>query len=151
MYSKKKGPFLFKGKKNDIGSNKDDKFNFVNCSVGGYYCKRNILPEINRYYKESNVYRINKEYQKSIEFLQKAFLITQELRESCCAECVIFFQNNITETLENIRDELNEMSTGFFSTRRYKNIYIKLGDILMKLDIIGNNDSYLTSSGKITD
>ena len=123
------------------------KFELINCPLGGFHCKDNILPEINRLYRESDIYRINREYEKSIEMLNEAYRITMELKHSSCLKCVGFFQNNITETMEIIQNELNQMSKGIFSTRRYQSIYTKLGEILNYINSNQEKATYLFSHG----
>lgn len=135
-----------KEKKNNRLRN-EEKFELVSCPLGGFHCKDSILPKINRLYRESDIYRVNREYEKSIELLNEAYQTTLELKQSSCFKCVGFFQNNITETMEIIQKELNQMSKGIFSTRRYQNAYIKLGEILNYMNLYRENGSYLLSPG----
>lgn len=137
--------------KKDFVYNSKDKFELINCPLGGFHCKDNILPEINRLYRESEFYRINREYQKSIEMLNNAYQQTMELKETSCLKCVGFFQDNITETLEIIQKELNQMSNGIFSTKRYQTAYSKLGVVLNKINLYRDKESFLFSSGSITE
>lgn len=137
--------------KKDFVFNNKEKFELINCPLGGFHCKDNILPEINRLYRESEFYRINREYQKSIDMLNKAYQETLELKENSCLKCVGFFQDNITETLEIIKNELKQMSDGIFSTKRYHTAYVKLGIILNKINLYRENESFLFSSGNISE
>ncbi|MEZ5106971.1 MAG: hypothetical protein R2757_20870 [Draconibacterium sp.] len=113
---------------------RENKFTLMNCSISGIHCKDSVLPEINRLYAEAEIYRINKEYQRSIELLQQAYQKTFELKESPCTRCVAFFQYNIKETLETMQDELYSMSNGIFSRGRYENILDRLGNVIGKMN-----------------
>ncbi|MCG6189882.1 hypothetical protein [Maribellus maritimus] len=113
---------------------KEDKFKLIGCPIKGIHCT-NILPEINKLYAESELARENKEYQKSVEQLQKAYYRTLELKESPCTKCVSMFQSSINETLETMQEELYEMSFGIFHRKRYQLAYSKLSNFIKKLNI----------------
>ncbi len=134
MSFNKKNIFLIENKKSRFVPQKGNKFELVNCSLDGFYCKKDILPEINKLYEQSDTYRVNREFQKSIDLLNQAYQKTLELKDISCAKCVGFFQNNITETLELIQKELSEMSQGVFSKNRYQFAFSKLGGILHKMN-----------------
>lgn len=122
------------GDNNDLTPQKDDKFKLVNCANGGIHCKYTVLPVINRLYKESDTYRIDKEYQKSLLMLQQAYDKTLELWESSCSVCVIFLQKSIEETMKELQAELQGMSSGWFATGRFKYVYEKLGQVLRSIN-----------------
>lgn len=128
---------------------REEKFEMINCSIKGAYCKDQILPEINRLYAEAEVSRINKEYQSAIEMLQMAHQKTLELTESPCAQCVSFFQYSIKETLEIMQEDLLAMSKGLFSTTRYQLVYTKLGGIISNMNPFRNQHADVHSTQKI--
>ena len=107
---------------------KEDKFNLIKCHLEKNYC-HNILKEVNRLYAESELARINNEYLRSVDFLQEAYYKTKELKESSCVKCVNLFQSNINQTIEIMKDELNEISHGFFSKKNYQLAYSRLCDL----------------------
>lgn len=117
---------------------REEKFEMINCSIKGVYCKGQILPEINRLYAEAEISRINKEYQRAVEMLQMAHQKTLELIESPCAQCVSFFQYSIKETLEIMQEDLHAMSKGLFRTSRYQVVYARLGGIINKMNPFRN-------------
>lgn len=107
---------------------KEDKFNLIKCHLEKNYC-HNILKGVNRLYAESELARINNEYLRSVDFLQEAYYKTKELKESSCVKCVNLFQSNINQTIEIMKDELNEISHGFFSKKNYQLAYSRLCDL----------------------
>ncbi len=96
-----------------------DKIELLDCQLNGKNCK-NTLPKINNYFLESDRYYRDKDFQKSIEALKNAFYTTAELQETPCIKCAELFRSTITQSLENIHDELRKMSTGLFRTKRYQ-------------------------------
>lgn len=125
---------------------REEKFEMVNCSLQGVYCKSQILPEINRLYDEAEAFRINKEYQRAIELLQMANQKTLELTESPCMQCVLFFQYSIKETLEIMQEDLHAMSKGLFRTTRYQVVYTRLGKIIDKMNPFIKHQSEVVST-----
>ena len=145
MGAERRGRFIFQGRDEDYKISKKDKFELVSCSVDGIYCK-NILPEINELYARSELAHINKEYQKSAELLQSAYIKTLALKKPVCTQCVDFFQTSITETMENMQEEVYDMSEGFFHTKHYGQVYEKLFNFVrrMKLIKLNGSGSFLT-------
>lgn len=135
MDAEKTSQYLFRNVKNANAGSKEDKFKLVSCSANGVYCS-STLPEINRLYAEAELYRINREYQKSAELLQEAYVKTMVLNESTCAKCVDFFQTSITSTMENMQEEVYDMSVGFLSKKRYEQVYDRLCNFIQKIKVI---------------
>lgn len=146
MGAHRKSLFLTQEPKNGYLFHKEDKFKMVSCPVNGIYCKDHILPQINELYAESELARINKEYQNAVELLQKAYYKTLELTESPCGKCVEMFQGSINQTLENMQEELYEMSFGIFHKKRYQQAYAKLNNFMRKIRLfkIGEVDIFAT-------
>ncbi|MFY9151720.1 MAG: hypothetical protein WAO52_06895 [Prolixibacteraceae bacterium] len=95
-----------------------EKFELVACPINGKPCM-NHLTVINASFKESGIYLRNKDYSRSIEALKGAFYITTNIQDSSCRKCNELFRSTISETLENIRFDLQKMTTGFFSAKRF--------------------------------
>ncbi len=134
--------FSFKGAKTGYLDPKDDKFKLVGCPRKGINCIH-ILPEINRLYSESELARINKEYQKSVELLQKAYYKTLELKEPTCSNCVVLFQSTMNETLETMQKELQDISFGIFRKKRHQSTYSGLSKFLKKMNFFKVEDNNL--------
>ena len=121
----------------------------LSCPVKKIFCV-DILPEINELYAESENARINKEYQRSVELLQKAYYKTRELSETSCAGCVSFFQSSINETLELVQQELHDMSTGIFNRKGYQIVYEKLNLFLRNMNSFKIGESSVLSTKKVS-
>ena len=134
MDKKESTQYTFRDKKNSYNiSSVGDKFELVSCPAKEAYCKK-VLPKINELYAISELARINKEYYRSAELLEKAYDLTRELEsETACAKCVKLFQSTITDTMENMQEEVLDMSVGFFHKKRYKHVYASLGYFLRKM------------------
>ena len=111
---------------------KDDKFTLLSCHLGNNYC-HDVLEEVNRLYKESEIARINSEYLKSVEMLQKAFEKTKELNETSCIKCVNLFQSNIDQTLKILKEEIQQLSMGFLGKKNYELAYMRLSNLEKKI------------------
>ena len=122
--------------------NKDydrNKIELLSCRSNGNRCK-NHLALINEEYTTLQTYLPNKEYQKSIEALDKAFHKTFELQEDSCSGCAKMFRSTIIQSLEDIHLELKGMSQGIFKTNRYKASYILVDNVLRGLKQHGIQD-----------
>lgn len=126
MKKKRKDQFLQSGE--DTGSNKN-KIELLSCPHTGKDCKDH-LSLINQSFSESHIYKQNKNFQGSIEALKNAFEKTNELQDLSCSTCAEFFRSTIALSLENMHDELNEMSTGIFGRKRYQSSYKAAGNVL---------------------
>ena len=142
MEANRKSQFSFKETNSSYLNPREDKFQLVSCPVKGIYCN-DVLSEINRLYTESEFARINKEYQRSIESLQKAYYKTLELNESPCTKCVALFHSKISETLETLHEELEEISSSIFHKKVYHN------NFLIKLNLFKVEANRLLTTKKI--
>jgi len=110
---------LFSGTaKGDENSN-PNKIELQDCQFGGEKCKEH-LSVINENYLKFQEYRHRKDYKESIAALKDAFDKTIELHDDPCLKCAALFRDTITESLENVHDELQGMSTGIFRKKRYE-------------------------------
>ena len=105
----------------DLSIYKQDKIEILNCPHSCMNCK-SVLTDINRYFSENH--QINKEYLFSIVTLKKAFETTFALKEPVGKKCAKLYRVKITESLENISQELKRMTNGFFHKGRYENSYL---------------------------
>ena len=78
------------------------------------------LQLINQCFDISQQLRLNKDYLHSIEVLEKAFECTWEMRENSCQGCATLFRQLIIATLETIRNELHQMTSGWFGAHDYQ-------------------------------
>ena len=145
MKVSKGSQFLYRDVNNDYTISKEEKFKLVSCSMNGIFCK-DILPEINKLYAAAGLAYINKDYYESAELLQAAYVKTLVLRETACERCAEFFQTSITNTMEDMQEEVYALSVGLFQKKYYGKLYLKLCHFLKKMELfnIGEACGFLT-------
>ncbi len=99
--------------------NKQEKFELVSCPINEKFCKE-LRPAINKDYLIAQQFHLNKEYQKSLESLKSAYSKTLVLTEPACAGCAKFFRDTIKQSMEEIQNEQQKRSLGFFNFKRHK-------------------------------
>jgi hypothetical protein len=129
MKLKKKDQFSPSQKDTGSLNNNQNKIELLACPHAGKDCKHH-LSLINDRFSESFVSKRNKNFQGSIEALKYAFIKTNELQDSTCMKCAELFRSTITQSLENIHEELHHMSTGIFGRKRYQASYRLAGNVL---------------------
>ena len=122
MKTNLKNIFSFSASDAEYLNEKQDKIELLSCPRNGRICHEH-LAVVNKCYVESDHYRKEKDYERSIDTLKNAFFKTTELVESPCSKCATLFRSTITESLENIHSELESMSTGIFGKKRYQTGY----------------------------
>lgn len=96
----------------------EDKIELVHCPFDKKECVKQ-LPDINRYFHESHLGRMDKDYLKAIEALKKAFDTTFAIQENSCEECSHLFRSTILSSMDVLLSELKDLTTGWFSNKRY--------------------------------
>lgn len=114
-------------------SNKQDKIHVVNCPLKELKCKE-YLSVINKNYKQSEIFHLDKDYQRSIESLKSAFYKITEFNELSCLKCAELFRSTIMDSIKNIHFELEKITTGFLGKKHYHQSYIFAGQILKELE-----------------
>lgn len=114
----RRGLFLFSVEETEYFEDNLDKFELVACPINGKPCT-NHLSVINASFKESFASLRNKDYPRSIQALKGAYYVTRNIQDNSCQKCTELFQSTIAQTLENIRIDLQKMTTGFFSAKRF--------------------------------
>ncbi len=126
--------FSFSVSDNEYLIDSKDKIEFIGCKKTEYSCL-SYLPAINHYFRESDKHFINKDFNLSIDALDKAHQIAGELRDVDCLTCAKFFQVTAVQSLENVHSELEKMTRGLFATRRYQPCYEKAEELLKQLRV----------------
>ncbi len=103
----------------------ESKFSIISCPVTESYCHI-VINEINDLYAESELARINKEYFRSVTLLEEAYNKANELNQKSCLVCADLFKYHINKTFDAMREELHEISRGFFSSKNYRMVYSRL-------------------------
>lgn len=122
MKDKRDPRFSLAGKYNDYFEDGHDKIELVKCSMGGINCAdhRSV---INKKILASRKFLLNKDYQRSIEALKEAYYTTSDLQAATCINCARLYRCMVTETLENIHDDLKRMANGWLFPKRYQSSY----------------------------
>ncbi len=121
---------LFSISENEYFDDKQSKIELVSCDLGGHKCSEHRAV-INRKMLASRKFLLNKDYLRSIESIKEAYYITADLQENSCANCAKLFRCMLTQSLENIHDDLKQMSRGWFMTKRYQSSY-KLATLVLE-------------------
>ncbi len=109
-----------------------EKVELVDCPLKEIMCETH-LTIIYTSFLESEKNRLEKNFDLSIETLKSAFYKTSELLNHPCTRCATHYRLNIIESLENIHNELGQMSKGILTNNRYQSSFLKADKILKEL------------------
>ncbi|WP_163707791.1 hypothetical protein [Mangrovibacterium lignilyticum] len=109
----------------------EDIIQLVSCPANGNVCSQNLV-EINRLLSTAQQSRFSKEYGRSIYKMQKALAIADGIQTERCANCAVLFRNTILSSMDNVKEELEEMSKGLFSTR-YRESFKQVSTLVQEL------------------
>ena len=116
--------------KNGVDQNQDPiELIFCPQDREGSNCKEHRAV-INQSMLASRRHVLDKEYQVSIAELKTAFYKTVELKEATCQRCADFYRSTITQSLEQIHDDLRKMSGGIFRGKHYKASFEQASEVL---------------------
>ena len=134
-------PFSFSEAETEKLTKKHDKIELVSCPRKNMICKEH-LSFVNKCFVQSDQYFKDKEFHMQIETLKSAFYETTELNEPPCSNCAKLFRSTINETLENVHDELEKMTSGFFGNKKYKSNCQEAATVLEEFEMFELHDSY---------
>lgn len=106
-----------------------DVVEVLNCPLKEMMCKVH-LADIYKSYVQSELYRKEKDYLKSIDCLKIAFEKATELMDNPCTKCAQHFRLSIIKTMDNIHEELEETTKGIFGDKNYQPVYSKSVEVL---------------------
>lgn len=126
-----------------------EKIEFADCPLKTMMCEVH-LTSIFISLLETEKYRIEKKYDKSVETLKNAFDKTTELLNNPCTTCANHYRSNIIETMENIINELNKTSYGIFRKKIQHLTHIRALEILKEMTnlVVSNKHQLTESKGK---
>jgi alpha-ketoglutarate-dependent taurine dioxygenase len=119
----------------------------VSCPLKEMMCEVH-LSVVNKNYAESEKYRREKDFQKSIETLKIAFYKTVELMEHPCTKCTQLYHSNIIESMVTIHSDLAKMSKGLFGKKRYLSSYNKVDSFLKEIENAGFSEKFQLNESK---
>ena len=97
----------------------EDIIRLLNCPANGNECTQH-LAEINRLLSTARQSRLSKEYNRSIHHMEEALIFADRVQADRCLNCANLFRKTILTSMENVKDELEGMSKGFFKGRYIK-------------------------------
>ncbi len=97
----------------------EDIIQLVSCPSNGSVCTQN-LAEINRLLSTAQQSRFSKEYGRSIEKMKEALRVADEIKPDRCSNCASLFKQTILNSMDNMKEELEDLSKGWFKQARYK-------------------------------
>lgn len=118
----RKKVFSSNEKYDDLINDDKNKFELLNCQLHVQKCKEHLMI-INKSYFNAINYQMEKDYLNSIESLKNAFHKAAELQETPCSRCAALFRLTITQSLEDMSEELHKMTTGFLRKKHYQLSY----------------------------
>ena len=119
MKEKRKGLFSITEDENEYFNAKQEFIELVSCPREGKTCSDHRTV-INQNIRASHKYLLDKAYPESIDELKIAFHKTTELKQTSCVECAKLFRSTITRSMEQIRGDLEKMSSGILNGKRYQ-------------------------------
>ena len=119
MKEKMRRPFLLSETDTEYFNDKVDKIELVHGKLENKECIE-YLSIVNRCFHESDKFHRDKDFLNSIETLKNAYIKTLELKEPSCIKFAELLRSTILNSLENIRWELEKMSSGIFRSKRYE-------------------------------
>jgi len=129
MKDKRRGLFSLFNLNSEQLNDGQGKIELVSCPHLGEGCKKHIS-EINESFLASNKYFRNSEYSRAIEELKSAFYTTNEINTNSCISCAELFRSTIQESLENIHEDLQKMTSGIFRRKQYQSSYELATEVL---------------------
>jgi hypothetical protein len=97
----------------------EDTIKLRNCPNEGNFCRGQMAYMNNRLLLVRKFIE-NKEFIRAIDFFAEAFDSTYDLREAQCQSCAKLFRGSIVKSLGHLVSDLEEMTKGFFSRKKYK-------------------------------
>lgn len=127
-----KSLFTLTASDSEYFNDEQEKFELVSCPFNEEHCKE-LRGAVNKDYRESQLYRRNKEYPKALDLLNRAYNNTFELTKPSCANCAVFFRNSIVESMTNIKKEQQKRSGGLFNIKLPELGFLKLDKVLKEV------------------
>jgi transposase-like protein len=118
-----------------------EKIELAICPLKEMMCKVH-LSSVHKTFLESEKYRREKDFPRTIDTLKNAFNKTTELMGHPCTKCTQLYRSNIIESLESIHEELGKLSKGIFGNKRYKLSYINADNMLREFESAGLSNKF---------
>jgi hypothetical protein len=126
---------------------KQEKIELVSCPLREMMCNVH-LSSVNKSYTEAEQHRKEKNFNSSIDTLKSAFYKTVELMDHPCIKCAHHYHTNIIDSLENIHDELEKITSGIFGDKRYHPIYLKAINVIKEFENLRLSNKFQLNDSK---
>lgn len=124
-------------------SDNQDKIELVSSISLSRKCEKH-LSMVNESFHESDFFRRDKDFNRAIEVLKKAYIATFDLTGSDDLKFGEFFRSTIIESVESIHFELRHLSMGLIKRKRFQSSYQMTGNVLNELkELVKNPKPYI--------
>ena len=114
---------------------KHEKIELVDCPLKEMMCNAHLLT-IKKCCLEAELLRKEKEFSSAIDKLKIAFYKSSELINHPCTRCVHNYRSIIIDSLDNIHEELEKITSGIFGNKRFQLGYLKSLEVLEEFKIL---------------
>ena len=139
--------FSFSGTETEYFNDSSDKIEVLSCPRKEMICQEQ-LSVVNRCYVQSEQSMRDKDFYRSIDTLKEAFYKTTELVDLPCNKCAKLFRSTITESVEDLHDELKKMTSGILGNKSYQSSLKKSVDVLNEFAKIKLLDTFKSNESK---
>ena len=129
MEDKRRGLFSLLNLNSEQFNDRKGKIELVSCPHLEEDCKKHVS-DINESFLASNKYFRDRDYTRAIGELKSAFYTTNEINKTSCFGCAELYRSTIIDSLENIHEDLQKMTTGLFKAKRFESSYILATEVL---------------------
>ncbi|KAF0238098.1 MAG: hypothetical protein FD181_1306 [Prolixibacteraceae bacterium] len=119
------------------------KIELADCPLKAMMCEVHLY-SIHISLLETEKYRTEKKYEKSVESLKSAFDKTTELQNNPCTKCANHYRPNIIETMETIINELYSNSNSIFRKKNQNPTHTRAVGILREMKHLVNSTAHLS-------
>jgi len=109
----------FISKDTDYYRDNEDAIELENCPAGGDLCKSQMA-FMNKNLISARKLIENKEYTRAVISIKDSFDSTFELKEKQCQACADLFRKTISNKLDQLILDLDEMTNGFMGIKSYQ-------------------------------
>ena len=142
-----KNLFSFSGTETEFFNDNSDKIEVLSCPRKEMICQEQ-LSVVNMCYVQSEQSMRDKDFHRSIDTLREAFYKTTELVDLPCNKCARLFRSTITESVEDLHNELKKMTSGIFGNKNYQSSLKKSVDVLNEFEKIKILDTFKANESK---
>lgn len=123
---------FFEREENHLQEDKDH-IQLVSCPLNGVNCAEH-RKEINQSLLLAQKCRMDKEYHRSIGEIKEAYYMASSLSGEGCSQCAQLFQQTILNSLKQMTQDLEKMSSSKLRGSRFQGSYLNAANTLLELE-----------------